>query len=175
MLGFREKIKFFISPNSSDRLCSPPSLLLNGHRKSFTRVKRPKHELDNSLASTSVLGKSAAILLLSHIPSWRREGSINSAFFTFILGKTKILISIFYRRGALLSCRKLQSQLCVNGSSYRAVNHVRLSYIISSVHIPSFFEDPCKTNKTMLGQSAWCFLHLPLDFKSLMFRIPAHL
>jgi hypothetical protein len=51
MLGFRGKIKSFISTNSSDQLCSPTSLLLNGHRKSFTRVKRLEHEVDNSLVS----------------------------------------------------------------------------------------------------------------------------
>ena len=93
------------------------------------------------------LGNSAAILLLSHIPSLRRQGQLYLHPFltTFILGKTKTLIFIFYRRGKL-RCLNPQSKLCVNGSSYCAVNHVRLSHKNSSVLIPSFFGDPYKTN-----------------------------
>jgi len=93
------------------------------------------------------LGNSAAKLLLSHIPSLRRQGQLYLHPFltTFILGKTKTLIFIFYRRGKL-RCLNPQSKLCVNGSSYCAVNHVRLSHKNSSVLIPSFFGDPYKTN-----------------------------
>ena len=60
MLGYRGKIKFFISTNISDRLCSPPSLLLHGHRKSFTRVKWPEHDVDNSLASSAEVRKEGS-------------------------------------------------------------------------------------------------------------------
>jgi hypothetical protein len=60
------------------------------------------------------LGKSAALFLPSHIPSWRRQGPFLT---TYVLSKTKKLIFIFYRRGTLRSCRNLQSKLCVNGSS----------------------------------------------------------
>jgi hypothetical protein len=102
-------------------------------------------KLTIDLHLVSGLGKSAAILLLSHIPAWRRQGQVYlHLLITFILGKTTTVICIFYRRRALGSCRNLQSKLRVNGSSYRAVNHVRISYKNSSVHIPSFFGDLTK-------------------------------
>jgi len=59
--SFREnEKKKFISPNSSYGLYSPPSLLFNGHRKSFTRPKRPEHEVDDSLASSAGVRKQCS-------------------------------------------------------------------------------------------------------------------
>lgn len=40
--------RFFSSPKRPARLWGPPNLLLNGHRGSFSGIKRPGFEVDHS-------------------------------------------------------------------------------------------------------------------------------
>jgi hypothetical protein len=56
-----EEQKYFFSKKSSDPLWGPPSLVFNGYRCSFPRLKLPKREADHSPPSSAQVKNNGAI------------------------------------------------------------------------------------------------------------------
>jgi hypothetical protein len=57
--------RFFSSPQWSERLRGPPSLLIS------PGVKRPGREADHSPTSSAEVKNDGAVPTLPHVPSWR--------------------------------------------------------------------------------------------------------
>jgi hypothetical protein len=62
----------------------PPSLLFNRYRVSFSELKRPGREFDNSPSSSAVVMNECSYISTPHMPSWCGQKQVRISIYVTV-------------------------------------------------------------------------------------------